>query len=496
MNLSNFSLQSERELNRLAESEVVNSIFGRSKSFLQLYFSQTECVEFGTLPIPRAHCIDTFNLIHEFIQGVRTDQSPHGTNKLLAKNTSLFSINFEDEQAAPLMGLLRHVFQNNSSPKAVEINKRAARFWFILKAYDNIDQKIISRYATRIDSEMKKKVHRLGELTPEDKIDIGLIKTSIEHELKTAPERIPELYILLFFDIYSAFRYFSGEGASDPKIERRVIDRMSHFVLILMPPIIGEYRFGEYNSRLRDLAFRNLHPEYYLSTKSSIKRNLPSEQWQSEIEKGLREVSETLQLPVSISHRQKGVYSAYQKSLRYATPVQDLWDLTAFRVVIDSEQPESCYQFLSKVQEKFNQWEDPRGYTDYVVRPKSNGYQSIHIVLESESGSLAEIQIRTSKMNLIAEFGAASHLAYKTGSSDLESSEPTPYARHGRQMLEQVLAENGLNINDFIDHLGASLEHIPVEHYYEGIASKVYDPQKIVRKILDDNELKTLGDPP
>lgn len=493
MKREHLRVESERDIDRLAEADVVRRVFGTADHFTRLYFSQVNCTEFGTVSIPRAHCLDTFNLIQDFIWDVRADRPGKAKHNLPPK----FLINFEDEEAVPLAGLLRHVPQDKSAAKALSLNESAERFWYILRAYHNFDRIIISRYATRTDSDMKKKVRRLGELTPEDKVDIGLLNTFIEDEFKAAPGRIPEFYILLFFDVYSAFRYFTGEGASDPGIDRHVLERMSHFVLILMPPIIGEYRFGEYNSDLKDLAFRNLHPEYYLATKTSIERNLPSKEWYPQIENGLKEIADSFEHPVSISHRMKGVYSAYQKSLRYATPVKELWDLIAFRAVIDSEEPESCYQFLSRLEEKFNRWPDPRGYTDYVARPKSNGYQSVHIVLESESGSLAEVQIRTSKMNLIAEFGAASHLVYKGGSNDIDSTEPTPQARYGRQILERLLGENGLTINDFINHLGASLEHIPVEHYYEGIASKMYDPALMVGKILKDrSSVKEIGDSP
>src|SRR5947209_4288522 len=133
----NSTLRSENDLTGLAKSGLITDLFGSGDRLIQLYQSQIKCIQFGSLPIPRQHCVDTYNLILEFINDVPKNDAP---NDIRERNTSLFSIGNDDAKAAPLTGLLHHVLQNDESATSNRRGEKASRFWHLLDAYNKIDR--------------------------------------------------------------------------------------------------------------------------------------------------------------------------------------------------------------------------------------------------------------------------------------------------------------------------------------------------------------------
>ncbi len=110
-----------------------------------------------------------------------------------------------------------------------------------------------------------------------------------------------------------------------------------------------------------------------------------------------------------IKGRIKNIYSIYKKMVRDNRAFEDIYDLLAVRIIVD--RIETCYQALGIIHANFTPI--PRRFKDYIAVPKPNMYQSLHTTVLSEDGTLFEVQIRTSEMDQIAEYGIAAHWAYK-----------------------------------------------------------------------------------
>ncbi|TNF09257.1 MAG: bifunctional (p)ppGpp synthetase/guanosine-3',5'-bis(diphosphate) 3'-pyrophosphohydrolase [Bacillota bacterium] len=110
-----------------------------------------------------------------------------------------------------------------------------------------------------------------------------------------------------------------------------------------------------------------------------------------------------------IKGRIKNIYSIYKKMVRDSRAFEDIYDLLAVRIIVDKI--ESCYQALGVIHANFTPI--PRRFKDYIAVPKPNMYQSLHTTVLSDDGTLFEVQIRTSEMDQVAEYGVAAHWAYK-----------------------------------------------------------------------------------
>jgi (p)ppGpp synthase/HD superfamily hydrolase len=110
-----------------------------------------------------------------------------------------------------------------------------------------------------------------------------------------------------------------------------------------------------------------------------------------------------------ISYRLKDPYSALKKMILKNTSIKDLTDLIAFRIIVATE--EDCYKALKVVYNIFDVV--PKSFKDFITKPKSNGYQSLHTIIIAQTGCNIELQIRSRRMHVNAEFGEASHIKYK-----------------------------------------------------------------------------------
>ncbi len=163
---------------------------------------------------------------------------------------------------------------------------------------------------------------------------------------------------------------------------------------------------------MEDLAFRALSSQTYREIADMLDaKRIERQSFIDQIVLQLQEELQAAQIKGEVLGRPKHIYSIWKKMEGKSLDFADLYDVRAFRVLVDDVK--SCYAVLGIVH---NIWQPvPREFDDYIARPKPNGYQSLHTVVMNENGTAFEIQVRTLEMHQQAEFGLAAHWRYKEG---------------------------------------------------------------------------------
>ncbi len=189
---------------------------------------------------------------------------------------------------------------------------------------------------------------------------------------------------------------------------------MAREALHVFAPLANRLGIWQMKWELEDLAFRFLEPETYreiarLLQEKRAGREMYMEQLRERVESELRSHS----ISASVQGRPKHIYSIVKKMRGKSLNFDQMFDIHALRVVVPSVK--DCYAALSWVHQQFQPIVEE--FDDYIAKPKSNGYQSLHTVVRDASGKAIEIQIRTQAMHDHAEHGVAAHWAYKEAGS-------------------------------------------------------------------------------
>jgi len=179
--------------------------------------------------------------------------------------------------------------------------------------------------------------------------------------------------------------------------------------LEILTPIAHRLGIHKIKSELEDLSLRYLKPDVFYSIVERL--NQTKLERDMTVQDMLKDVSELLNahdIKHEIKGRAKSIYSIYNK-LNKGKNWNDIFDLLALRILVDTEQ--ECYIALGLIHSKYRPI--PKRFKDYVSRPKTNMYQSLHTTVFGIDGFQFEIQIRTHDMDQIAEYGIASHWSYK-----------------------------------------------------------------------------------
>ena len=188
--------------------------------------------------------------------------------------------------------------------------------------------------------------------------------------------------------------------------------RISQETLEIYAPFAHRFGLGKVKWELEDLAFKYLNKEAYeeLARKIKAKRK----ERESYIKKFADPITKKLneyELKFDLSGRPKHLYSVYRKMVRRNKPFEEIYDLFAIRIILDTDDRNDCYTTLGIVNQLF--LPVPDRFKDYISIPKTNNYQSIHTTVVGPDGRLVEVQIRTKQMHEVAEKGVAAHWRYK-----------------------------------------------------------------------------------
>lgn len=196
-------------------------------------------------------------------------------------------------------------------------------------------------------------------------------------------------------------------------------------------PLANRLGLSKWKWEMEDIAFRLGHPDDYAQiAKSLASKRIQREAFIEQMRLTLEQMLQHEQITADISGRPKHIFSIYKKMKQKSLSFDQLYDLHALRVLTDNV--EDCYRVLGLLHQHYI----PilKEFDDYIARPKSNGYQSIHTVIVGHNGWPVEVQIRTKQMHQLAEEGVAAHWRYKEGQSQDDSL---------NQMVQQL--RQGLN---------------------------------------------------
>ncbi len=198
-------------------------------------------------------------------------------------------------------------------------------------------------------------------------------------------------------------RYLTRTGAD----QREAIARET---LDLYAPLANRLGIWQLKWELEDLSFRFLEPELYKRIARMLdERRVERESFIADVIAQLSRELKTVGLKAEVTGRPKHIYSIWNKMRGKGLDFSELHDVRALRVIVESE--EDCYTALGVVH---NLWQPiPSEFDDYIARPKSNDYRSLHTAVTPPDGRSLEVQIRTHDMHRFAELGVAAHWRYK-----------------------------------------------------------------------------------
>jgi GTP pyrophosphokinase len=179
-------------------------------------------------------------------------------------------------------------------------------------------------------------------------------------------------------------------------------------------PLANRLGIWQIKWELEDLSFRFLMPDTYRGIAKSLdEKRLERERHIGQVTQELAQALAEAGIDAQVQGRPKHLYSIWKKMQGKNLPIDRVFDIRALRVIV-ADVP-ACYAALSRTHDL---WQPlPDEFSDYIAKPKANGYQSLHTVVRDEQGRSIEIQIRTQAMHDHAESGVAAHWAYKEAGS-------------------------------------------------------------------------------
>ena len=222
-------------------------------------------------------------------------------------------------------------------------------------------------------------------------------------------------------------------------------------------PIAHRLGLNQTYRELQDLSFKYLRPwRYQTLTAATAKARARAKDLLLRGEKDLAAAFAKSKLKVTISSREKTLFSVYRKMRTKHVNFSDINDLFGFRIVTDSLS--DCYTALGVLHQLYKPV--PGRFKDHIAIPKANGYQSLHTTLVGPSGVTVEFQIRTEPMHWIAETGVAAHWLYKTKSLSSEGLGAAQVSHNiGAQWLQSLLdiQNETVDASEFWDHVRVDL---------------------------------------
>ena len=204
-----------------------------------------------------------------------------------------------------------------------------------------------------------------------------------------------------------------------PKDKRTYIARET---MDIYAPLANRLGINSMRMELEDLSFQYIAPDAYNELTAKIAKSKEARsRYTEEVKSIIANELEKHSIKGRVEGRAKHLYSIYKKMHEQHINFDEVYDLIAFRIILDSDLEKSCYEALSMIHAL---WKPvPGRFKDYIAMPKANNYQSLHTTVIGPYGERVEIQIRTKNMHEWAEKGIAAHWRYKEGRAYKDSED-------------------------------------------------------------------------
>ncbi len=222
--------------------------------------------------------------------------------------------------------------------------------------------------------------------------------------------------------------------------------KIAQETLDIFAPLANRLGMGKIKAELEDLSLRYLYPEkYYEIAKLVAETKTMRDSTVNSLIETIKKELEKHKIKATIKGRAKHYYSIYNKMKRLNVTFDQLYDITAVRVIVDTEA--ECYQVLGIIHQLFKPI--PGRFKDYIAMPKGNLYRSLHTSIIGTKNKPVEIQIRTHKMHEVAEYGVAAHWRYKESGSIKADNKQDMQFSWMRKVME--LDKDSTDAKDFVE---------------------------------------------
>ena len=229
--------------------------------------------------------------------------------------------------------------------------------------------------------------------------------------------------------------------------------------LYIYAPLANRLGLNKVKSELENLSFQYEHPEEYNSIKNKLKNTEASrhelfDQFTAPIEEALNQMG----IKYEIKERVKTPYSIWTKMQNKHVTFDEIYDILAVRIIFTpnkrEEEVNECFNIYVAISKIYKS--HPDRLRDWLNHPKANGYQALHVTLMSKQGRWIEVQIRSDRMDEVAEQGFAAHWKYKEG-DDEEYTEDEAELNNWLRTIKEILDDPQPDAMDFLDAIKLNL---------------------------------------
>ena len=230
--------------------------------------------------------------------------------------------------------------------------------------------------------------------------------------------------------------------------------------LYIYAPLANRLGLNKVKSELENLSFKFEHPNEYASISKKLEKTQKQrEKLFDQFTKPIRAALDNMHIQYDLKQRVKTPYSIWNKMQNKHVTFEEIYDILALRIIftprVREEEVNECFNIYVAISRIYKS--HPDRMRDWLSHPKANGYQALHVTLMSKTGQWIEVQIRSDRMDEVAEQGFAAHWKYKDGMEDEEYTEDEAELNDWLRTIKEILDDPQPDAMDFLDTIKLNL---------------------------------------